>query len=99
YKAVAGQAYIAYMSLRDDLPIALRKSGRDAHGCDADALFRFLVEAERPAAARQRGQEFHSLDDAANQGDVAVELTRRLPDHHVQLRTITAVGRIAAADS
>src|SRR6185295_14573108 len=62
----------------------------------APAFFLVVVEAERRAAARQRGEQFHAAQYLADQHDVAIQVAGRLADDDVQLRTAAGVGPVAA---
>ena len=52
----------------------------DPDGLDRHALLGFLIEPERALAPGQSGEQFDSLQHTAEEGDVAIEMTRRMPD-------------------
>ncbi len=64
---------------------------------DRRALCGVFVEAHRIRPAPGRAEQFHALEHAADQGDVAVELARRLAGDHVQLGADAAVLVVVAA--
>src|SRR3546814_10837720 len=63
----------------------------DLDRLDQHALRGVFVEAQRAGAARQHAEQFHAVDHAPDQGDVAVELARRLAVDHVELGAVARV--------
>ncbi|KAG0732176.1 hypothetical protein G6F23_014578 [Rhizopus arrhizus] len=55
------------------------------------------VETHRCRSARGRAEQLHALQHAADQGDVAVQLARRLAGHHIECSADAAVFLVAAA--
>src|SRR5436853_537388 len=66
---------------------------------DRDVLGGLLVEAERLGAARARGQKGDPVHDPADQGDVEVEMARRMADHGVELAAGPGIRGEVAADA
>ena len=68
----------------------------DAIGTFSRWLF---IETERAGTARQRGEKFDNLDDAADQRDIAVEIARRLADYGIEFAAIAGIRSDIASDA
>src|SRR4029079_10243833 len=73
---------------------------REPYRLDRHALLGLLVHPESVTrTARQRGEQFHPAPHLAADGHILIELSRRLPDDHVQLVAGAALGGGVAADT
>src|SRR5262245_1847018 len=61
------------------------------------ALFGLFVVAHGERATRQRGQELHALHDTPHEGDVAIQVPRRVADDHVKLCPTAAIDVVVAS--
>src|SRR6185437_9236020 len=74
-----------------------RHIGGEAHRLDRLARLFGTVEAELSRSTRQRREQRHSLDDASDELDVAIELARRLTDDGIELAAVAAVYIVVPA--
>ena len=81
--------------------LVFRHFAAQADAFNRCVFFRVLVEAHVTAvvaaAAWQRAEQFYALQDTADEGDVAVQVARRLTDDDVQLGAVAAVRRVVAS--
>src|ERR1700687_3670948 len=74
-----------------------RNDGGQRDAFQGDPLLMLFIEAQRACAARQAGEQLHSLEHPADGGDVAVQVAWTVAGDDVELGTIAAVGRVIPA--
>src|SRR5262245_55746717 len=81
------------------LALGLRHIRGDANRANNRVFAALLVKARVAGSARQTRQDRHAANDATDDRDVAVQLTRRVADHDIEFRAAATVRTVVTADT
>src|SRR3546814_18017664 len=65
----------------------------DADRCDGGTLGHRFIETKRLGPARQARKMLDSADDPADDGNVAIEMARRVDDNGIEFGAAAGIGR------